>query len=315
MRSSSLVGANWVSTLLSALATGALAQISPSPSSPSQSPTLVRLCTSSDIANMNVLNCACPSDFPPLPMACKANSKACTQTCKGGSVTSIAELDVCGAGCVDANNECNGCYIWFSGLCNCLQQIQEQKQTSCISSSNLTPGQKTPPVWMINAAHDLMTTTYLIPGILQLHQIPDYWVGFNLAQNTVRKSGANAGTLAINSVTSRTEEQIHIHLCSNGNQNVRNVLNGLDPANYKALATVDLSKAMPGSAMQCRIASQKDANIDQGGDILSYLQKLDKDQGPDNCAQYHVGSGYMVDKNGFSWSCITTSGSAEKIFC
>ncbi|KAJ5716196.1 hypothetical protein N7493_008107 [Penicillium malachiteum] len=276
----------------------------------------IRLCTSSDIANMNVLNCACPSDFPPGSNTCKANGKPCTQTCNGGSVTSFAELDVCGAGCVDANNECNGCYIWFSGLCTCLQKMQEQEKTSCIASSSLTPGQKTPPIWMINARNDLMTTTYLIPGILQLHQIPDYWVGFNLAQNTVRKNQGNTGTLALNSVASRTEEQIHIHLCNNGNKNVRDVINGLDPAKYKTLATVDISKAMPGYAMQCRVSSQKDANIiDQGGDILSHLQTLSTDHGPDNCAQYHVGSGFMIDNSGLAWSCVTTSGSAEKIFC
>ncbi|KAJ5769043.1 hypothetical protein N7520_003602 [Penicillium odoratum] len=228
MRSPFVDGAKWVSTILFALATGILAQNSSTQTSPSQTPTLVRLCTSSDIADMNVLNCA---------------------------------------------------------------------------------------LWMINSGHDLMTTTYLVPGILQLHQIPDYWVGFNFAQDTVRKIPKNVGTLALNSVASRTAEQIHIHLCSNGNQKVRNVLDSLIPANHVTLASVDLSQAMPGSAMQCRIASQKDTNINQGGDILKYLQSLDQAQGSNNCAQYHVGSGYMVDKIGFARSCVTTAGSAEEIFC
>lgn len=226
-------------------------------------------------------------------------------------MTSIAELNTCGAGCIDANNECNACYIWFSSLCGCIQELQEQKQTSCIPSTQITPNQKTPPVWIVNAAHDLMTTTYLVPGILQLDEIPNYWVGFNLGQNTVRNSYKNAGTLALNSVASRTEEQIHIHLCNNGNSNVRGILNGLDHAKYKTLTPVDLAKVKPGSAMECRVASGSGTNIDQGMDIINYVKNL----GFSDCARYHVGSGYMVDKNGFAWSCITTAGSAQEIFC
>lgn len=297
---------NWVPILLLAVAIGVPAQNSAPEATPG-----VPLCTSSDIANMNVLNCKCPSNFPAPPKACNGHPQHCTQTCKGGSVISLDELNTCGAGCIDANNECNACYIWFSSLCGCIQELQAKKPTSCIPSGNITPNQRSPPVWMVNAGHDLITTTYLVPGILQLDEIPNYWVGFNLGQDTVRQLYHGDGTLAINSVASRTEEQIHIHLCNNPNSKVRGVLDGLNRDNYKTLASVDLSKINPNFAMECRVSSQRGEDINQGKDIIDYLGSLKFD----DCARYHVGSGYMVDKNGFAWSCITTAGSAQEIFC
>lgn len=72
-----------------------------------------------------------------------------------------------------------------------------------------------------------------------------------------------------------------------------------------------LVKVKAGSTMKCRVASSPDSNLDLGLDIINYLNTLTFS----DCAQYHVDSGYMIHKNGFSWSCLTTSGSAQDIFC
>ncbi len=269
---------------------------------------------------MNVVNRDCPSNFPspPSSLVCKGQSRHCSQSCHppaGGSALSRAELNTCNVGCVDANNECNACYIWLSSLCGCIQQLQQGKQTTCLPSASITSGKSTPPVWMVNSAHDLMVPTYQIPGILQLYKIPNYVSGFNFGQHTVWTMYKKDGTLSVNSVVGRTAEQLHVHLCKNPNSKVRGILDGLNHAQYKSLAPIDLKKVHSGWAMECRVASASGANIDQGGDIINHLQQLDKSQGHDNCAQYHVGSGYMVDTKGFAWSCVTTTGSAEELFC
>lgn len=147
----------WASILLAVLTTGALAQ-----NASSGNTELGRICASSDIVNMNVANCDCPSNFPPLTQGCQGSSQHCTRT----------------------------------------SSVDHQ----CCTRS----------------------TTYLVPGILQLHEIPQYWEGFNFAQDFVQNSYKNAGTLTLNSVASRTEEQTHVHLCNNPHSAIRGVLDGLD---------------------------------------------------------------------------------------
>ncbi|KAJ6103950.1 hypothetical protein N7486_004172 [Penicillium sp. IBT 16267x] len=309
MRTYFVHGSNWVSTLLLALATGTLAQNLSSPGGLGNPGTL---CTSDDIANVDVAKCVCPSKFPPL------GSNTClgmgghrySQSCNpppGGSVSPQYDVKTGGGvGCVDANNECNACYIWFGGLCNCLKDLSTGT-SKCIPSFKISSASKTSPVWVVNAAHNLITTTQRTPGILELGTIPKYQQGFDFAQTTVKNMFPKTGTLAVNSVTSRTEEQIHIHLCDNTNTNLRDALSKLNTASYSKLSPVTGA----GVAMQCRVANNKGDNIDQAGDVTTYLAKL----AATDCGRYHVGSGYMVDNNGYSWSCVTIGGSAEYIFC
>ncbi|KAJ5691957.1 hypothetical protein N7462_001380 [Penicillium macrosclerotiorum] len=223
----------------------------------------------------------------------------------------------CGVGCTDENADCNACYIWFNGLCNCLKRLTGQLKTGCevYPKSTLTIGQRTPPAWILNNQHDIITTTYKIPGILELHDVPDYNGGFDFGQNKLQ--GDKHGALALNPAASRSEEQLHIHLCTNDNDPIRDALTGLTRSGFTSLAPVDITSVKSSyGTMWCRVAPNKgDININQGQDILDYLQKIDTLYGPSNCERYHVGAGYMKDKNDYAWSCVTTASSAEGIFC
>lgn len=119
------------------------------------------LCTSDDINNMDVHGCTCPTEFPQPAQALTCfpngplNPQACPIACglspPNSPVTPRAQLNTCYSGCVDDNDNCNGCYIWFHSLCGCIHDFQSAHGTTCISSSSLpsppiTPGQPWNPV-------------------------------------------------------------------------------------------------------------------------------------------------------------------------
>lgn len=118
----------------------------------------------------------------------------------------------------------------------------------------------------------------------------------------------------MNSVSTRSEEQIHIHICDKSNIPLRGVIDNLDPAKYKTTTAVDLSSyPRPNAAMSCRVSPNKDEDINVGRDITTWLSQF---AGKTDCAQYDVGAGVITDKNGFSWACITTGPrAAESMFC
>ncbi|KAF9251998.1 hypothetical protein CBS147332_37 [Penicillium roqueforti] len=283
-----------------------------------------RLCTSDDIARRDVRGCTCPSTFPASPndLVCVTPSGQCPITCNPppppSPVIPRAQLSQCDAGCVDANSECNGCFIWFSSLCHCLQDFQSGNQTTCIASPPIPVG---PPrtnqsaSWVVLSSGDLITTTDLIPGILQLSSAADVDGGFRLGQDTLNTRGIrDTGTLAINSVATRSEEQIHIQVCDHPGSAVRRILDNLPRENYNTTSSVDLSAlSQPSAAMSCRVSSNAGQDINLGGDIVDWLNQY---AGNTTCAQYNVGAGVVTDSNDYSWSCITTGDrAAEDLFC
>lgn len=282
------------------------------------------LCTSDDIAKMNVRGCTCPSTFPQPPsnLVCVTPSGQCPINCNPppppSPVIPRAELSQCYSGCVDANFECNGCYIWFSSLCRCIQDFQAGTQTTCIASPSIGVGPPQPnqsPSWVVLGGGDLITTTDLIPGILQLSSAADVDGGFRLGQDTLNNRGIRGtGTLAINSVSTRSEEQIHIHVCDHPGSAVRGILDELRRDDYKTTSSVDLSALPePSAAMSCRASPNRGEDINMGRDIVDWLTQY---AGTTTCAQYDVGAGVIVDSNDHSWACITTGHRAsERLFC
>ncbi|KAK9369489.1 hypothetical protein V1509DRAFT_652245 [Lipomyces kononenkoae] len=274
-------------------------------------------CTTNDISNMDVSGCDCPSNFPPpADLTCTAQAQVCSQTCGNPQqiVTSRSKLVQCGQGCVTANSNCNGCYVWFHGLCLCIHHLQSGSPTNCIPSGRLTPGHPNPPIWMVLNDRDLITTTQKLTGILQLNTAPDPDGGWRLGQQNIKRA---SGSLAMNSVATRSEEQVHIHVCDILSSKIRDKLSSLTRSSYGSLQSVPLTAAegfKPGSEMSCRVSPNKGAVVDVARDINSTLAGLRPP--PANCAAYYVGAGVITDSNDYSWSCVTTgTRSAEELFC
>jgi hypothetical protein len=161
----------------------------------------------------------------------------------------------------------------------------------------------------------LITTTQLIPGILQLDTAPDIDGGFRLGQDTLSTQGIRStGTLAMNSVSTRSEEQIHIHVCDYPGSPLRDIIDGLDVNKYKSSQPVDLSALhKSNAAMNCRVAPNPGVDVNTGRDVVEWLKQY---QGSNNCAQYNVGAGFITDSNDNSWACVVTGArAAENLFC
>jgi hypothetical protein len=279
--------------------------------------TSAAICSSDAISRMDVkTGCECATNFP------STNCVACSLPSCGTPprvITLFGKLSTCGHGCVNGNIGCGACYLWFDSLCDCIHRLENGLNTDCISSEDLTLGPPNKAIWMLLNSRTEITTTQLVPGILELHQVTDSDAGFRLGQEVLQQNkifSRASGALALNSVATREQEQIHIHVCNNPpNSKLRNVLNTLTRTKFKILNSVPLPNFPPGSAMSCRVAPNPSLSIDMARDINNYLLSTVA-KAPQSCDQYYVGAGVITDKNDYSWACVTTgTKSAEDIFC
>ncbi|KZF20400.1 hypothetical protein L228DRAFT_240923 [Xylona heveae TC161] len=257
-------------------------------------------CTQDQISRMDVMTgCDCVGS------SSSAGCGPCPVSC-GGILQIIpdGQLAACGHGCVESNSICSACNLFFGGLCTCIHRLENGLVTNCIASDPPSPN-KGSPIWMLLNSHLLVTTTQLIPGILELDQAPDPDGGWRLAQENYDRA---AGALAMNSVASRTEEQIHIHLCVPQKQTIRDILSGLDRADYTKLKYVP---GLPnGWDMVCRVSPTQGSPINVASTIETFLSTAG------GCNPYFAGAGVMTDSNDYTWACITTTATAtEKVFC
>lgn len=270
-------------------------------------------CTANQISSLNVAGCDCQKSG--VPAKCPLLSPQC------GSPPSTnirispynGGLNLWGQGCLDDNFACDGCYLWFGSLCYCLKS-----PGSCTLTTPVVPGN---PIWVLLEKHDLITTTQKLPGILELHLAPEPNRGWQLGQDTLNNPPTGApytrttGALAMNSLATRTEEQIHIHVCNNQNSKLRTLLSKQTRTDYATLTPVTLDATFPaGSSMWCQVAKSANTNIDVAASIFAYLGKI-----PDyaaSCEKFDVGAGLINDSHGYSWACVTTgTRGAEDLFC
>ncbi|KFY97973.1 hypothetical protein V498_01756, partial [Pseudogymnoascus sp. VKM F-4517 (FW-2822)] len=280
--------------------------------------TSAAICSSDEISRMDVATgCDCATNFP------STNCDTCPLPSCGSPqsvITPKGHLLACNRGCVNCNIECDACFIWFNSLCSCIKRLENRDTTDCVSSDDLSKGPPNHPIWMLLNSRTLITTTKQVPGILELDQVKDSDGGFRLGQQVFQqniKFDRATGALALNSVATRNEEQIHIHVCGIQTSKIRNVLSNLKPTDYTTLKPVTLSPPdfKPGSAMSCRISSTPGATIDVARDVNNYLQSTVA-KAPQSCDQYYVGAGVITDINDHSWACVTTgTRSAEDLFC
>lgn len=87
--------------------------------------------------------------------------------------------------------------------------------------------------------------------------------GFRLGQDTLNNRGIrDAGTLAINSVSTRSEEQILVHVGDHPGSPARGILDKLHRENPKITSSVNLSALpKPSAAMSCQAPPNKGRGI------------------------------------------------------
>ncbi|KAB8200765.1 hypothetical protein BDV34DRAFT_204071 [Aspergillus parasiticus] len=244
-------------------------------------------CTQSDISNLAVSGCTCPSSF-----------HACSNTCPlgNGCGQNSNLVDKCDVGCTDDNKGCETCNLYFGGLCRCL------RDGDCFHDSSTGS-------WTLLHSKTLITTPHLLPGILDLGPDNNGWRLGQITLLTGQFSSWDDGTLAMNSVTSRTEEQIHIHVCDRPTSVLRKYLEQKDAVHYSSLTPMDFDQlGFQKDSVHCQAAKTKD--FDMAKLVSDYLNTLGA-----GCAKYHAGAGLITDKYGNTWGCVTTQGSAEFLFC
>ncbi|KAJ5747532.1 uncharacterized protein N7511_009228 [Penicillium nucicola] len=251
---------------------------------------LIPPCTTAQIEKGGVTNCACVAGKDKGEQPGDKCNKCDIGLCNKTPQQSVSRLSACYQGCTDANHPCNSCFIWFKSVCEC------QQNGNCASFLSA----KGDSTW-IKIAHDrLITTTTHTPGILELHSEAPWQFG---QSGLVRDSKA----LTINSVSTRTQEQIHIHDCP--------VLDDpkklLAKQNYADFDNIAPIKHMPGpDPWQCKVNSNKGQDIDRvTTDLQNFIAKH-----PD--CTHNIGAAVVVDSNDRTWMCITTDADpTQYTFC
>ena len=206
-------------------------------------------------------------------------------TCSGKALISASELmDGHGnEGCTEANAGCNSCFLWFDKVCTCL------KNGKCDESPS--------GLW-IQLNDGKITTKQRMPGILELASEEPWEWGQSLA--------TSSQALVINSVKTRHQEQIHMHVCEAkpGKPGIREILGDLKRPDYGTLQQVKNREWM------CRVQSTKNTPIT--GVTRDIRAKTLKDPGCSNL----VGAAVVTDTYGYTWMCLTTGlGSTQGEFC
>lgn len=255
-------------------------------------------CDTTNISNNQVVQCVCADTFS------EAGCHACTDPqCPTASIK--AQLQSC-KGCTDVDINCGrACNLYFSALCNCLKGTAH----NCENSGK----------WWLENSHFLITTIDQVAGILQLGSDNGGWqFGQTLLAGGVSQGGStfkrDVGTLAVNSVNTRDQEQIHIHVCNNPGSKLRSYLSSATRGQYQTLTQIpdDITGAFPKGTVFCQASQAKGAsNMDVARITTDYVNSLHT-----ACEKDNVGAGLITDNNDYSWVCITTgSHAAEQLFC
>ncbi|KAK4076377.1 hypothetical protein Trihar35433_2937 [Trichoderma harzianum] len=267
---------------------------------PSPSPKPPPSCSIKDIRQMDVSKCACE---PHHKDTChKSGCKACF----GDSDIQhrFTKSPHCAVGCTDDDKECTGCGLWFSTLCTCLRYDDCNKTASY---SNPPPNQAI--FVLTNSDEKLVTTTDLLPGILEMANNPSrYEVGWKFAQGNYDRS---THALALNSVRSRTHEQIHIHVCEKPDVNskeprIMEILDKIPKKDHNY--SKHLTKVAGYDDLYCRTIEAGHPAGDVFYDFLQGIKEVLDDKTLNNkykiCHDY-AGAGIIRDSYHNMWACVT----------
>lgn len=254
-------------------------------------------CLTNNLVNNQVAQCACAEQY---------TEKNCHQCVDPQCTTAplSAHLNSCN-GCTNDDITCGtACSLYFTGLCHCLKGIGH----GCQNNGKW---------WLLNS-HFIITSQDKIAGILQLGFDNGGWAfGQSLLKGGVSQNGKNiqrdTGTLSVNSVTVRDQDQIHIHVCYNQNSGLRNYLTSLNKGDYVNLKRISMAfTGFPSDTILCQASqSQGASDINVASITANYVN------GRTQCYKDDIGAGLITDKNDYSWVCLTTtrSASAEQLLC
>jgi hypothetical protein len=213
-------------------------------------------------------------------------------------------LIVCNTVCGLDNRECHACDIWYGGVCECLQKYPlPDIGSGCFGSISWQgPTHGLPPVWILRNSANLISSTVLNTGIENINQMPDKNEGWLLGLSHINTA---TQALTMNSVETRSRNEIHIHLC-NKNIAASNRLGTLDPKKYSIFTFIQV---IGTSGWYCE-ATAKGTQLDPSSNFVKWLStnpqvNINK-----------LGIGLLTDThNNYIWTCISTYGVAEQIFC
>lgn len=251
-------------------------------------------CKSNAITHKDVLGCNCQGHLN----LCSVSNPPC-QTC-GLDIqkrSTNSHTPACIPGCTDNDSKCSSCGIWFSTLCNRIKDCLKGKP--CDSSVKIS--KNGPMAWVLlpGGTEPLITTTDLLPGILEMADHPTiYRDAFNFAQDP-KHFNIDKQSLALNSVRSRTMEQFHIHICSRSKPPAVARLN-----KAKANPTKKLVEILPKGPNEPRLWCMSVAK----GPITGFVEAIEEllhRGGPNPICRGVAGAGILQDDNKRRWGCVT----------
>lgn len=248
-------------------------------------------CQASDISLGLVANCGCRSGIN--------DCRRCIS--QSGALLNVG-LIACNTVCGSDNRECHGCDIWYGGVCECLKSYPLPNTVAgCYGNTPWQgPGNGLPPVWILRNSANLISSTVLNTGIENLNQMPVNNEGWLLGLAHINTA---TQALAMNSVNTRTRNEIHIHLC-NKNNAVSSYLG------TQAASPNFAPFAIPGTTTSYCKTTQNGMPITPSSDFVNWVA-----QNP-SANINTLGIGVLTDThNNYIWTCISTSGVAEFIFC
>ncbi|KAL7922736.1 hypothetical protein ACQKWADRAFT_320674 [Trichoderma austrokoningii] len=256
-------------------------------------------CKSNAIQNKDVSGCICQGHLN----LCSVSKPFC-QTC-GLDIekrNTNSHSPVCAPGCTDNDAPCSGCGIWFSTLCNRIKDCLKGK--ACDASGKVEPNGKM--VWMYLPGGDepLITTTDLLPGILEMADHPTiYKDAFNFAQEP-KHFDVERKALVLNSVRSRTMEQFHIHVCNRPTAGFPRALARLDTATLNPSKT--LVEIPPKNKDDPRLWCM---GVAQGkGPVTGFVEAIEEllhRGGKNPICRGRAGAAVIQDNKKRRWGCVT----------
>jgi hypothetical protein len=261
-------------------------------------PRNVIYCSASDIAHHRVSGCDCRPKIEQNTCEKQCNTTSCTP-----QLTNVKHANDCSAGCrLDSDGDCKGCGLWFHSVCGCVKDPSDPKK--CLADVPISQGSPNTWIRLVNEdpkEHDLITSTSMIPGILDMTGAPSPYFERGWVYGQKQWKAGNQ-SLAMNPWVVRTMEQVHIHICEL-NTDLRDVFNQQTLKTDKRLVPLD-TKVQKYRSLFC-IGVKKDEVIDNFVALLAEKIRYEGTKKGSVCPEL-FGAGMMMDDQRRTWACATT---------
>lgn len=249
-------------------------------------PGTTKNCDTNQISHMDVAPGTC---------TCEGQLFGCSSNCGVCGIASVPKKvrNCAPGGCQDNQYDCQGCGLWFHTLCDCIQHPQTCTNNGVIKANG-------PPVWVSLENDNLITTTELLPGILEMGTSHD--AGWVFAQGQYKPGYMS---LWLNSVRARDQEQVHIHICDTRNVHTTNVLS--DETIQSSSHLVQLKN---DPELYC-LGVDHSVTITGFSTALAAFLAHPPSANPPICREL-VGAGILQDHKFRTWACASTDQAGPK---